>query len=254
MGDLRKLRVDMQAILEAMADLPPEFRCSLDLETGEVVNLNPDDDEEEKTEEPAHRLEEIPRVEGPDMYRLMERFADSVDEEDIREKLASALGGRGAFGRFRGVIACYRYLEERWFRERETYLVKEAVDWLNSSGIDPVYELRPRPKTPVPDPPAERGPKVRLEHVLVLGAPEGKTEVLEGRVRREIVAKDEGQARALFKSLARDVCEYKGTAWRNRFIEGGSEFESRGLTVRVLGKTVEVWLDVPPPVLRAFGF
>ncbi len=41
----------------------------------------------------------IPRVESPAEYGRMVEFAEGVREDDVRERLLVALGGRRVFGR-----------------------------------------------------------------------------------------------------------------------------------------------------------
>lgn len=53
------------------------------------------------------------------------------------------------------------------------------------------------------------------------------------------------EARAVFKSLARELCEYHGIAWRKRFIENTSHFDCERAHLEVDGTTVRLFVDVP---------
>ncbi len=262
----RKLRVAMDEILDAMTtseDDPVTF--FLDLETGKVESrFNPEvfgapgedeDDFGRRFEEDPERYEEIPKYRGHEEYNLMCRFADSVDEEDIRERLDVALQGKGAFRRFRDVVFRYPDLKAKWFAMRQDAMLKEALGWLESLDVEPIYELRPIAPEPA-GAPAQRvsaAPKVSLLDILLLGAPEGKTELLEGKVLRQLDARTPSEARAVFKSLAREICEYHGVAWRKRFIENTSTFDMERAHLQVEGTWVRLWIDVPLATWKTFG-
>lgn len=261
----RKLRVAMDDILLAMSTpAHHESEAYLDLQTGEVVTIEDEDltgvdvDEDlRRLAEDPERFASIPRIEGRDEFDLMCRFAETVDEEDIRERLALALRGKGAFGRFRDVVFRYPDLEARWNAMQQEWQVGEARRWLESLGLEPEYQLRPiaEPAAPhkAPAKPApKQGPRIELLDVLLLGAPDGKTELLNGRVRRQVSARDRGAARHLFKNLARGICEYFGIAWRNRFIEGTDTFDMERAHLQVEGTTVVLEVDVPRATWDAF--
>ena len=89
--------------------------------------------------------------------------------------------------------------------------------------------------------------------MLLLGAPDGKTELLDGKVRRQLNAASPSEARAVFKSLARELCEYHGIAWRKRFIENSSHFDVERAHLEVDGTMVQLYVDVPFSIWKAFG-
>ena len=187
--DKKTLCVDMPELLDAFCGMfGQNSRCFLDLQAGEVRvrfdELNDDDELDEAREADPDRYEEIDVVPSREQYRWMEAFAREVDEEDISEKLWLALDGKGAFGRFRGVIEQYQDLSARWDQFRQQRLLQVALDWLGGLGIEPEYQLRPVPpaeETGRPSP-TTKGPKIGLLEILLLGAPEGKTELIDGRV------------------------------------------------------------------------
>jgi hypothetical protein len=257
----RKLRVAMDDILLAMTT-PADYQSEayLDLETGGVLTVEDEsssgvaeDDNAGRIDDDPERYAQIPRTESHDEFDLMSGFADSVDEDDIREMLALALRGKGAFGRFRDVVFRYPDLESRWFAMRQEWEVGEAKRWLASLGIEPDYQLRSVEAAPAQQPaPAPQAPKIELLDLLLLGAPDGKTELIGGRVRRQVSAAERGAARQLFKGLARGICEYFGVAWRKRFIENKDTFEMERAHLRLEGTTVVLELDVPKVIWDAF--
>jgi len=255
---MRELKVDMREILDNVESGGPFIWC-LDLETGgllsvaddiEMEPLEGDEETSAKIDADPERYEKLPRPESGEEYRAMERFAESIEDEEIRDLMSVALGGKGSFGRFRDVLCRYPDIEARWFADRERRTLEEVLRWFESIGIKPVYELKCRPEPPVPPPPPAR---VRLEHVLILGAPDGRTEMIDGKVERRIAVRERDEARAIFQGLARDICEYGGVAWRKSLIADRTEFALGGLSVRVEGGAVVVTVAVTPEIWKRFA-
>jgi hypothetical protein len=258
----RRLQVPMDEILDAMSSGGDEYVFFfLDLQTGRVESsLNPDFygelDENETDfdrlyEEEPERFEEIPKYESREEYDLMCRFTDSVDEEDIRQRLDVALQGKGAFRRFRDVVFPYPDLKEKWFSMRQQALLEEALAWFESLGIEPIYELRS--SEPVEAAPKRSSaPGIGLLDLILLGAPDGKTELLDGKVLRQFNARNGSEARAVFKHVARELCEYHGVAWRKRFIQNTSRDDIERAHLEVEGTVVRLFIDVPQAVWKAF--
>jgi hypothetical protein len=133
----RRLQVAMDEILDAMtvSEADP-IRFFLNLDTGNVESRfspemfgdpDEDDDFDQRFEANPERFEEIPKYASRDEYNLMCRFADTIDEEDIRERLDVALQGKGAFRRFRDVVFRYPDLKAQWFAARQQALLQEAL-------------------------------------------------------------------------------------------------------------------------------
>jgi hypothetical protein len=114
-------------------------------------------------------------------------------------------------------------------------------------------ELRPIDDPPRAEQRAPAPPKIGLLDMLLLGAPDGKSELIDGRVLRVITLANSSEARGVFKQLARELCAFFGVEWRNRFIEGKSVFEIERAHLRINGKGVELSIEVPPNVWRSFS-
>jgi len=160
---MKKLKADMKMIANAMEDVARmDMDYYLDKETGEVIITSEEtfryaeEEDEDKIREglPDWQKEDIklakdilfknpdryiciperPSYEG---YNLMVEFAEKVEDELLREKLSIALDGKGAFRRFKNVIADYPDYREKWFKFRDERLNKKVIEWLNSIGIEP---------------------------------------------------------------------------------------------------------------------
>jgi hypothetical protein len=230
-GAVRKLNVDVDLLAEAMSrgDDDP-FEHYLDIETGELIEVPGEsgdfdlDDDELRAERariddaPTGRFARVPTVETRDAYRRMERFAASLSDVDDRDELLRAIAGKGAFRRFRDLTAELK-LVDRWRAFEAAAMEIDARDWLATLGIEAPPSSRKRPEPP---PVAAAPTTIDVLDLVLLGAPDGKTELLDGGVYRIVRAKDASDARALFKSLARSICAYVGEPWRRRFLDAAA--------------------------------
>lgn len=247
----RRLHVAMDDLIDALAasaDDPVDF--ALDLVDGQVVARVSEDEDEELEEERADEHEQlpIPRLGARHAYQLMERFVEEVvDDDDVAEKLGVALGGRGAFARFRDVVGRDPQLKASWHSFRRDRLIEAAIEWLAAEGIEATYTLRPI------DPPpraAPRAPKVGLFELLLLGAPEGTSSLLTEGVPRTLRLRSPADARAAYKQVARDLCALHGEPWRNRFVDA-PDFLLPRLHLRLDGAAVVLVIDVPASLRQA---
>ena len=161
--DKKKLKADLEMIANAMEDTDRmDMDYYLDKETGEVIVLLEEmfryaEEDQDKVREdlPDWQKEQVKLAQdilfkNPDRYiciperpsyegyNLMVEFAEKVEDELLREKLSIALDGKGAFRRFKNVIADYPDYGEKWFKFRDERLNKEVIEWLNSIEIEPV--------------------------------------------------------------------------------------------------------------------
>lgn len=91
----------------------------------------------------AHQVEEgygdtvieVPQVETHEAYEDMADFVDMVSDRRLRERLADAIDGRGAFSRFRHTLGQHPGERERWFAFKEQRMRQRVLDWLESEGI-----------------------------------------------------------------------------------------------------------------------
>jgi len=134
-------------------------------------------------------------------------------------------------------------------RRREA-LLERAKSWLDALGIVPEFDL------PSVEPPAAsreaRPLRVTLLDLLLLGAPDGNTELIEGQVFRSIDMRTASAARGLFKQIARELCGYFGVEWRNRHVEGKSSFDLERAHLAVDGSHVDLRIDMPRAVWDTF--
>ncbi|PRQ06668.1 UPF0158 family protein [Enhygromyxa salina] len=235
------------------------FQVILDLETGEVITLPSDDtglwnEELEDFDEHPDRYREVERVETHVQYQWMREFADSLDDApDIVELLAVALDGRGAFRRFRDVLEGHPDLQTRWNALRSERLLERATAWLEAHNIrNPLSPPRALAAPPEQSAKPAASTKLGLVHVLLLGAPDGKTELLDGEVRRTITAQTAKQADQLVRRLVSEACSLHGIAYRRSLVDGRDRVTVGDITIVRRSLAVDVYVAISPSVWRAF--
>ena len=95
-----------------MEDATYEHQYFLDTETGEVILVSEMFDDEEAQRQLAEidaaepgRYLQVPRADSREGYDDMQDFIDTVSDERLQELLHVAIQGRGAFRRFKDVLA-----------------------------------------------------------------------------------------------------------------------------------------------------
>jgi Uncharacterised protein family (UPF0158) len=78
-------------------------------------------------------------------YGWMAEFAASVGNARLRDRLEAALGGRGAFRRFKNALLDAPDERTRWFAFRDARLREAAREWLAEQGIEPTASSPPEP-------------------------------------------------------------------------------------------------------------
>jgi hypothetical protein len=174
----RKVRVDLDELAIALDTDFSELHQYLDLETGRIVPIMQEKaweleeiydeiyDEEgnrvvtledylQQRDDPdwqkemmleADRVEQgygtryirVERDDPYDDYRAMERFIDTVNDAHLREHLWSAIRGRGAFRRFKDLLARHPQVQEDWFAFKDARLRKRVTNWLEFHDIEPI--------------------------------------------------------------------------------------------------------------------
>jgi hypothetical protein len=254
----RRLKINSGDLVHALETHGGEVDFYLNTETGEVAPwIDPDISGEENPFDPDdEHIVAVPRREAYEDHKVMEHFVAWIDEDDVKRVLRRALDGKGAFRRFREALDGYPDLRAQWEREKNEHLLQEATTWLAELGIEPEYEplpvATPEPATSAESRP-EQAPAISVVEMLLLGAPGGKTELLEGRVHRVFVAADRGQARKVFARLARELAERNGLSWRKRFIDNTDRFSVERFELRMTDRSVELSIAVPRSVWDAFS-
>ncbi len=184
---MRKLKIDWGELEMAFDNGSFEMSYFLDLETGEVPLVS--DEDRDYIEEPLEALHEwqqeaakqakaieegdgerfieVPMRDSHEGYRDMERFIATVASPRLRERLDRAIAGRGAFRRFRDVLAEHPPEETRWYAFKQHRVQQRILDWLESIDVEPSNPPEPV-EIPESEPPASGDSLLEELTLLVL--------------------------------------------------------------------------------------
>ena len=247
------MSVEMDELLDAFDERSESVVMFFNRETGEVGTwVDSEIDESPQLDPDDPDWVEIPRADARDDIREIERFVETLDELDVQRQLRHALQGRGAFRRFRDTLHGYPDLHARWETAHRDHRLQQARDFLADLGIEPLFELR-RPAPAPAQPSQPKHPRIGLHHLLLLGSPNGKTELIEGRVHRCIRLRSPQQARKQFEQLAREIMELHGLAWRRSAVDGRDTLEFDPFHLRLEGDCVWLATAVPRAIWDAFA-
>jgi hypothetical protein len=133
MEQKKALKINLGDLCEAIDDNSFEHEYFLDLETGEILFVSEDMDDEEtaelkdRIEDDFERYEWIPKAESYQGYQDMVDFIDTVDDTHLVELLEVAINGKGAFRRFKDVLLKYTEERDRWFRFKDDKIEDRAM-------------------------------------------------------------------------------------------------------------------------------
>ncbi len=139
----RRIKVDLDELCHALDDSSYEHSYYLDLQTGELLFISDYMDEEEaerlreQVDNYPDRYEPLPKADSHEGYQDMEDFIATVEDERLAQLLEVAIDGRGAFRRFKDVLARYPDQREKWFRFKGERLKQRALEWLEEIGVKP---------------------------------------------------------------------------------------------------------------------
>jgi catechol 2,3-dioxygenase-like lactoylglutathione lyase family enzyme len=162
----KKLKVDLDEIAEAMArggELSSETSAYLDTASGAVKTIGGDlsfDGDDPPDELPADaseweradwedcravadddcgRFQPIPQRETHDAWQVMADFIAEVPDPRMRERLDTAVEGKGAFRRFKDELSRDPEVQEKWFAFERARKREWAEEWLTELGIESTW-------------------------------------------------------------------------------------------------------------------
>jgi hypothetical protein len=148
---LREVPIDWEALEDAFENNAPEVHSYLHINTGEVLRVVDGVADPEMHSRIAGNSSylRVEPVSSREQYRWMERFIQMVEHPELKQKLASAIDGKGAFRRFKDVLMSYSTERERWFAFRSERLRVFMEAWLAAHQVAPV--ARPEPVAAAPE-------------------------------------------------------------------------------------------------------
>ena len=137
---VREVPVDWEALEDAFENNAPEVHSYLHLGTGEVLRVVDgiaDPEMHARIAADTNYLR-IDPVSSREQYRWMERFIQMLEDGELRDKLTSAIDGKGAFRRFKDVLMTHAAERERWFAFRSERLRVFMEAWLSAHALSPI--------------------------------------------------------------------------------------------------------------------
>ena len=127
-----------------MEDATYEHQYFLDTETREVILVSEMFDDEEAQPQRAEmdaaelgRDLQVPHADSREGYDDIQDFIDTISGEHLQELLNVAIQGRGAFRRFKDVLARHPAEQQRWFDFQAARLDARTREWLAEEGCEP---------------------------------------------------------------------------------------------------------------------
>ncbi len=110
----------------------------LDAETGEVLFCCRDTVEFEELQkkidnDKTGRYVHIELMPSNVAYGYIEEFIETIEDENLKEKLYIAISGKGAFRRFKDVLQNYPETREKWFEFHDKAVRQYAEEWLDDA-------------------------------------------------------------------------------------------------------------------------
>jgi len=145
MGERKILKVNLDELCSAMEDSSEEHAYYLDLQTGEILFSSDymDEMEAEKlrdVDQNPERYEPIPNTESYKGYQDIKDFIATVEDEHLAELFEVVIDGKGAFRRFKDLLARYPDQQEKWFRFSDERGRERALEWLEEVGVSRFVE------------------------------------------------------------------------------------------------------------------
>ncbi|MDA8034413.1 MAG: UPF0158 family protein [Actinomycetota bacterium] len=139
---LRLLPVDLEELAGILEGDPVHGGGRIDLRTGEVwpqaaIDYAREEGEEDPDDDDPDRWLAVCCEGSQAAYGDMEDFIDALEDEDLAERLAITISGRGAFRRFKDVLGRWPSELEAWYAFSDERQRGRARAWLAAAGYSP---------------------------------------------------------------------------------------------------------------------
>lgn len=156
--------VSLHGVVEELEALTDESTAYLNRETGELYSIRDEEaslveDDVDPDDMPEWLGDELPKIRevlesedwlslptGFDIHEwaIMDAFARSIDDAELRDELLIAIRGRGAFRSFKDAVH-RRGIHEDWYCHRTATFGRIAVEWLDEHGVAYIDDLGDTP-------------------------------------------------------------------------------------------------------------
>lgn len=134
-------RVNLKALLTALADPSPDVVIFIDSHTGEVARLSRSAPMTElarfktQSDRDPDRFVKVPRPTAEETYSDMAAFAGSVKDKKLQDRLRLEVTGGGTLRSFVDQLLAIPTEKERWHRFRDDRVRERLQSWLRANGL-----------------------------------------------------------------------------------------------------------------------
>lgn len=134
--------VSLETVIDAIETADNAYTYFYDTQTLETVYISDffitgqrDEKLEELIDNNPERFMRFPTKFEIHDYSIMESFILSYSNSSLRDRLLSAIKGRGAFRKFKDLIIQFE-IEEEWYKYQETAYKKIAILWCRDNDLE----------------------------------------------------------------------------------------------------------------------
>lgn len=131
-------RIDLDELCHGLEDHSGLSSWFIDTSSGKIHLLSDgmwDGEDVGSDFEPPDNCRRIDPLDSSDSYDDLAEFTAMVRDPKARDLLERAIAGRGAFRRFKDVLANLPDLRAVWFTFHDTRLERRAIEWLRDEGL-----------------------------------------------------------------------------------------------------------------------
>lgn len=142
---MRTFTLDLDALLQ-LINGRDQLEHWLDLESGSVLSLAPEDlhsEQRQQIELDPERYSQIPNLDVAQRIAMRESFLFTLDHLHAHPLLSAALTGRKPLRAFDYEIEAFTPIREQWLAYESKQLREYALNWLYELGTEPAPDKLP---------------------------------------------------------------------------------------------------------------
>lgn len=136
------MKIKLDTVIDAIETADNAYTYFYDTQTLETVYISDffitgqrDEKLEELIDNNPERFMRFPTKFEIHDYSIMESFVLSYSNSSLRDRLLSAIKGRGAFRKFKDLIIQFE-IEEEWYKYQGTAYKKIAIRWCRDNDLE----------------------------------------------------------------------------------------------------------------------
>jgi hypothetical protein len=143
----RKLNITMAELINTYCGGNDESDYFINIRTGGISTISYVGDSRDEDGKPVSeksirkfyntaKYVELPKCSSQDVYRTMELFIETVQDNGLQELLLAAARGRNALHRFAEILLKYPKAKERWLLFKHERDKQQVLEWLAENELD----------------------------------------------------------------------------------------------------------------------